>query len=72
MEIHRQHPRPVTDSALRARYAIVEVLDARLLRLEGGRQIDRRGDRLYLRRGAVLHIAHFFSGLRSLLFGRPA
>jgi hypothetical protein len=72
MEIHRQHPRPVTDSALRARYAVLEVLDARLLRLESGRQLDRRGDRLYLRRGAVLHIAHFFSGLRSLLFGRPA
>ena len=72
MEIRRQHPNGVPVSALRARYGMAEVLDSRLLRLESGRQIERRGDRFYLRRGAVLHIAHFFSGLRALLFGRPA
>jgi hypothetical protein len=72
MEIRRQHPNPVPVSALIERYGMAEVLDARLLRLQSGRQIERRGDRLYLRRGAVLHIAHFFSGLRVLLFGRSA
>jgi hypothetical protein len=72
MEIRRRHPQPVPVAALRARYGMAEVLDARLARLESGRQIARRGDRYYLRRGAVLHIAHFFSGLRSLLLGSSA
>ena len=72
MEIRRQHPHPVPVAALRARYGMAEVLDARLRRLESGRQITRRGDRYYLRGGAVLRIAHFFSGLRSFLLGDAA
>jgi len=48
------------------------MLDSRLLRLQQGNQLSRASGRYYLRRGAVLAIAHFFSGLRSLLFGKEA
>jgi len=71
-ELYRQHPKPVPDAVLRAIYGMSEILDARLLRLERGKQLYRSHDRYFLRRGLVLHIAHFFSSLRSLLFGRLA
>jgi hypothetical protein len=71
-ELHRHHPQAVSTERLTALYGVSEMLDARLVRLEQGRQLYHSSGRYFLRRGAVLAIAHFFSGLRGLLFGERA
>jgi hypothetical protein len=71
-EIYGQRPLAVPSAVIKAKYSVSDMLDARLLRLESGGQLRRVSGRYYLRRGAVVHIAHFFSSLRSLLFGDKA
>jgi hypothetical protein len=71
-EIHRHHPQAVSTERLMALYGVSEMLDARLVRLERGGQLHQSSGRYFLRRGTVLVIAHFFSGLRRLLFGDKA
>jgi hypothetical protein len=71
-EIYRQRPLAVQDAAITAKYRVSDMLDARLLRLESGGQLHQVSGRYYLRRGAVVHIAHFFASLRGLLFGDKA
>jgi len=66
-EFLAQHPRPLPDDRLRAKYNVRDMLTARLERLAGGRQIELRDGRYYSRRGTVVLIGHFFAGLRAFL-----
>jgi hypothetical protein len=68
-EYLRQHPLPLPDEALVGKYPVRDMLDARLDRLERGRQISHSGGRFFWRRGTVTVIAHFFAGLRRFLLG---
>jgi hypothetical protein len=66
-EYYRQHPVPLSDADLIASYPVGVMLDARLARLESGRQIRRAEGRFFSQGGMVTHIGHFFAGLRHFL-----
>ena len=64
-----QYPLPVADATVLERYPVKQIIKARLARLEKGRQIDRRAERYYARRGLVSFICWCFAALRLLLLG---
>ena len=60
-------PAPLSDAEIFRRYPVRQILEARLARLESGRQIYVSAGRYYVRRGIVTFIGRFFAVLRRLL-----
>lgn len=65
-------PMSLPDAAIFQRYQAGEILEARLSRLESGRQVFLSAGRYYVRRGAVTLIGKFFTALRQLLLEHDA
>lgn len=60
-------PDPLPDAAIFRRYPAREILEARLARLESGRQIYVSAGRYHVRQGTVTFIGQFFAALRRFL-----
>lgn len=66
-EYYSHDPFPLPDAAIFQRYPSGEILEARLARLESGRQIYMTGGCYYVRKGVVTLIGQFFAVLRRFL-----